>query len=120
EEVPVLRVIERIRTRAADGSFDVRPIVVEVVPHHGPMIADPDLDDDVEGLAATNMTVRWTGHEVTLDAIFLNSLLRARNVDEFKDAVRFFATGGQNWIWADIHGDIAYFPYALIPQRPAG
>lgn len=120
EQVPVLRVIERLRVRTGDGSFAIRPIVVEVVPHHGPMIADPNLDDEIEGLAATNMTVRWTGHEVTLDAIFLNRLLRARNVDEFKDAIRFFATGGQNWVWADIHGDIAYFPYALLPQRPAG
>jgi len=120
EQVPVQRVVERIKLRQADGSFDVFPLVVEVVPHHGPMIADPDLNDDVEGLAATNMTVRWTGHEVTLDAIFLNTLLRARNVDEFKEAVRYFATGGQNWIWADIHGDVAYFPYVLLPQRPAG
>lgn len=120
EQVPVLRVVERIRVRTGDGSFAIRPIVVEVVPHHGPMVADPDLEDDVEGLAATNMTVRWTGHEVTLDAIFLNRLLRARNVDEFKAAIRFFATGGQNWIWADVHGDVAYFPYALLPQRPAG
>ncbi len=120
EQVEVQRVVERIRIRNATGGFDVQPLVIEVVPHHGPMIADPDLNDDVEGLAATNMSVRWTGHEVSLDAVFLNRLQNSRNLEEFKAAVRFFATGGQNWIWADITGDTAYFPYALIPQRPAG
>ncbi len=120
EQVEVQRVIERIKIRNAAGEFDVMPLVIEVVPHHGPMMADPDLNDDVEGLAATNMSVRWTGHEVSLDAVFLNGVQNARNLEEFKSAVRFFATGGQNWIWADIHGDTAYFPYALIPQRPAG
>ena len=120
EQVEVLRTVERLRIRDAEGEFDVQPLVIEVVPHHGPMMADPDLNDDIEGLAATNMSVRWTGHEVSLDAVFLNGIQNARNLDEFKEAVRFFATGGQNWIWADIYGDIAYFPYALVPQRPDG
>ncbi len=120
EQVEVQRVVEQLRIRNAAGEFDVFPLVVEVVPHHGPMLTDPDLDDEVEGLAATNMTTRWTGQEVTLDAVFLTDLLRARNVEEFKEAVRYFAVGGQNWIWADIHGDTQYFPYVLIPQRPEG
>ncbi len=120
EQVPVQRVVERLRVRNPQGEFDVIPLPIEIVPHHGPMVADPDINDDVEGLAATNMSVRWTGHEVTLDAVFLNSLIKARNVEEFKAAVRFFAVGGQNWVWADTTGDIAYFPFALLPQRPEG
>ena len=120
EQVEVLRVVEQIQLRNSDGEFDPMPLVIEVVPHHGPMLADPNLNDDIEGLAATNMTVRWTGQEVTLDAVFLNKILSATNVEEFKSALRFFATGGQNWVWADVHGDIAYFPYILIPQRPPG
>jgi penicillin amidase len=116
EQVPVRRQIERIRM--SDGS--VFPLVVEIVPHHGPMMPDPDLDDDVVGLAATGMSVRWTGHEVTLDSTFLRLLTEAANVDDFQAALRFFAVGGQNWVWADIDGDIAYSANVLIPQRPAG
>jgi penicillin amidase len=116
EQVPVLRIEEVIRLN--DGSSV--PLPIEIVPHHGPMLPDPDLDDDVVGLAATNMTVRWTGHEVTLDSIFLTGINQARNVEEFKEALRSFAVGAQNWVWADVNGDIAYFPYVLVPQRPAG
>ncbi len=120
EQVPVQRVVERIRIRNSEGEFDVTPLPIDVVPHHGPNVADPNINDDLEGLAATGMTVRWAGHEITLDAVFLNSMIRSRNVDEFKQAIRSFAVGGQNWIWADINGDIAYFPFVLVPQRPAG
>jgi len=114
-QVEVLRLVETFALPSGTVSA-----VIEVVPHHGPMLPDPDPDDDVVGLAATNMTVRWTGHEISLDSRFLTQLNQARNVEEFKNAVRHFAVGGQNWVWADVHGDIAYFPYVLVPQRPAG
>ena len=116
EQVPVLRIGESIRVKGRETVL----AIIEVVPHHGPQVPDPDLDDDVEGLAATNMTIRWTGHEITLDFPFLLALNDARNVEEFKGAIRQFAVGAQIWVWADIHGDIAYFPFALVPQRLAG
>jgi penicillin amidase len=116
DQVPIRRIVERIRSN--DGT--AVDLVIEIVPHHGPMMPDPDLGDEVEGIAATGMSVRWTGHEVSLDAVFLMKLNQARNVGEFREALRFYATGGQNWIWADIDGDIAYSANVLIPQRPAG
>lgn len=116
EQVEVLRVEEEIGLLGGSAA----KLIIEVVPHHGPMVPDPDLNDGVDGLAATNMSVRWTGHEITLDSRFLNQLNRARNVEEFRQAVRSFAVGAQNWVWADVNGDIAYFPYTLVPQRPAG
>ena len=114
-QVPVLRVVEEFALPGGTVSA-----VIEVVPHHGPMVPDPDPNDGVVGLAATNMSFRWTGHEISLDSRFLTQLNQARNVEEFKAAVRNFAVGGQNWVWADVNGDIAYFPYVLVPQRPAG
>lgn len=116
ERVPVLRIVETFRIKNRGPVQQV----IEVVPHHGPMVPDPNISDRVVGLAATGMTMRWTGHEITNDSRFLLSLNRARNVAEFKEAVRHFAVGAQNWVWADVGGDIAYFPYVLIPQRPSG
>ena len=116
QRVPVLRVEEtfKVKNRAPVTQ------VIEVVPHHGPMVPDPNINDKVVGLAATGMSFRWTGHEITNDARFLLDLDRARNVAEFRAAIRNFGVGAQNWVWADIHGDIAYFPRVLIPQRPKG
>ena len=115
-QVPVLRVEETFKVRNSDPVTEV----IEVVPHHGPMVPDPNLRDNLVGLAATNMSFRWTGHEITNDSRFLIDLNRARNVQEFRAALRNFGVGAQNWVWADVHGDIAYFPKVLIPQRPAG
>jgi penicillin amidase len=115
QQVPVLRDVEQFALPTGTVSA-----VIEVVPHHGPMVPDPNLNDAVVGLAATNMSFRWTGHEISIDSRFLTQLNQAHNVDDFKAAVRNFAVGGQNWVWADIDGNIAYFPYVLVPQRPAG
>lgn len=117
QEVPVLRVEEPIVVRGRANPF---MLVIEVVPHHGPNVPDPNVNDNVVGLAATGMTVRWTGHEITNDARFLFDLQRARSVQEFRDALRNFSTGAQNWVWADTEGNIAYSTQSLIPQRPRG
>ncbi|MFI5398073.1 MAG: penicillin acylase family protein [Candidatus Binatia bacterium] len=116
QQVPVLRIEETFHVK---GSITVTE-PIEVVPHHGPMVPDPDIHDNVVGLAATGMSFRWTGHEITNDARFLLNLGRARNVTDFRHAMESFAVGGQNWVWADINGDIAYFPHVLVPQRPTG
>jgi penicillin amidase len=115
KQVEVLRDVEQFALPSGTVSA-----VIEVVPHHGPMVPDPNLKDDIVGLAATNMSFRWTGHEISLDSRFLTQLNQASNVEEFKAAVRNFAVGGQNWIWADVSGNVAYFPYVLVPQRPPG
>ncbi len=115
-QVPVLRDIETFQIHNASPKTEV----IEVVPHHGPMVPDPNLRDNIVGLAATGMSFRWTGHEITNDARFLLDLDQAHNVAEFRAALSNFAVGAQNWVWADVNGDIAYFPRALIPQRPPG
>lgn len=117
EQVPVLRIEESFAIKGRPNPFVQ---VIEVVPHHGPMVPDPNLNDSIVGIAATGMSFRWTGHEMSNDPRFLFDLQRARNVDDFRAALSNFAVGAQNWIWADIEGNIAYFAKAFIPQRPAG
>lgn len=117
ERVPVIRIDEPFLVRGR-----AQPVirVIEVVPHHGPQAPDPNPSDSLVGLAASGMSVRWTGHELTNDSRFLFDIARARNVAEFRASLRNFGTGAQNWIWADIEGNIAYSSQVLIPQRPAG
>lgn len=117
EQVPVLRIEEPFFIKGRP-----QPVmqVIEVVPHHGPMVPDPNISDAVVGLAATGMSFRWTGHELTNDARFLFDLSRARSTEEFFTALENFGTGGQNWIWADVSGDIAFSSQVLVPERPAG
>lgn len=115
--VPVLR----IEAEFVQKNGDVVTVPIDVVPHHGPQVPDPDPSDEVVGLAAGgNMTIRWTGHELTNDPAFLLGINQARSVEEALEAIRKFSVGAQNWVIADDRGNIAYFPFALVPQRPAG
>lgn len=118
QQVPVLRLEEQFKIKSSAP----RTYVIEVVPHHGPMLPDPNLNDAVVGLAATGMTMRWTGQEVSNAFRAFLDLMRALNADDFRAALRsnVQAVGPVNYVWADVHGDIAYSPYALLPQRPAG
>jgi penicillin amidase len=115
EQVPVLRIEERFLLNGGD----IVTYPVEVVPHHGPMVPDPDPDSGEEGLAATGMTLRWTGYEPNNDPRAQLDLISAENAGDFLAAVGDRQRGG-NTGWADIHGDIAYSAYEHLPQRPAG
>ena len=118
EPVTVLRIEETFRLRG--GGVVTYPI--EVVPHHGPMLPDPNLTDAEVGLAATGMTMRWTGEELSNDFRTYLGLMQARNAEEFRAALRspVRAVGPNNYLWADVHGNVAYSSYARLPQRPAG
>ncbi|RMF13445.1 MAG: penicillin acylase family protein [Candidatus Dadabacteria bacterium] len=103
-----------------DLKTSTRTVPVDIVPHHGPMIPDPDPEDDVDGLLSSRRSFRWTGHEVTLDPVFIRDLLLARNVEDAKAAIDYFSVGAQNWVIADTSGQTAYYPFALVPKRPSG
>lgn len=64
------------------------------------------------------MTARWTGHEGnTQDLKAFWGLDTAKNVDGAIEALKFYATGAQNFVLADDQGHIAYDPHALVPRR---
>ncbi|MBZ0253899.1 MAG: penicillin acylase family protein, partial [Candidatus Methylomirabilis sp.] len=114
-QVPVMTILETFKVRGGDDVL----IPIDVVPHHGPQVPDPDLTDDVEGILATGMSVRWTGEEFTRDVEAFLAAAVAEDVEDFMAAFALFGVGAQNWNGADVDGNIAYFPHALIPIRTA-
>jgi len=41
----------------------------------------------------------------------------ARNLEDFKDALQRFDVGSQNFVYADVRGNIAYFTSGEVPVR---
>ncbi len=120
----------QVPVRTIQQSYVIRQLVggkaktvtrpIDIVPHHGPQVPDPDPSDDVNGLEAVgNMTFRWTGHQVTRDLAAFYDLMRSRDIDDFFSALTNFGVGAQNFVGADADGNIGYFPHALIPVRSA-
>lgn len=65
----------------------------------------------------TVVSVQYTGFSATKELDALLAMCRARSVEEFRQAIQNFDVGSQNWVVADVTGNIAYFTSAELPLR---
>ena len=93
----------------AEGSQDERSGFGVEVPSPAP-----------EGLALTELSLRWTAFRInrTFRAVF--EWNRARDFGEFREASQYFDIPSQNLVFADTRGNIAYQTPGLIPVRRTG
>ncbi len=81
---------------------------------HGPIIDDVNEYDEPEGYA---VSMRWTAYE-SLQALEAFSILnKAKDIDDVERAVEYFKCPGQNWVYADVNGNIGYWAAVGIPIR---
>ncbi len=82
---------------------------------HGPVISDiyPNVKLSDEQVIA----MRWTGQDVTNEFRALYQINWAENFQDFKDALPHFGVPGQNFMYADIEGNIAMFSTGHLPIR---
>lgn len=92
------------------------PPFVLTVPrrNNGPIV---DLDIDSNTGAGTAISVQYAGFSATRELQTFALLNRARNLDEFVEALQYFDVGSQNFIYGDIDGNIGYFTTAEVPLR---
>lgn len=81
---------------------------------HGPIVSD--LWSDVDEVLALSWTAAQPSR-VLQSVILLNS---ARDYDEFRAALEFWDVPGQNFVYADTEGNIAYQGTGLVPIRASG
>ncbi|UOY91968.1 penicillin acylase family protein [Ectobacillus sp. JY-23] len=93
------------------------PIAFEVLEtRHGPIISDFAHDQDKE----TALALKWTALEPSTE---LEAVLRmnvAKDWESFKDALTYFHTPAQNFVFASKDGTIAYRANGKIPIRKQG
>jgi penicillin amidase len=91
---------------------------VQIVPQHGPIL--PNIDPTTHmAIKASGSAVseRWTGGSPTHDLDYVYQLLRAKNVEDARTALRSFGSGAQNWVFADDSGNIFYDSMNQVPIR---
>ncbi|MFN8254684.1 MAG: penicillin acylase family protein [Bacteroidales bacterium] len=79
--------------------------------HRGPVVSG------FKGLKDRVVSMRWTGNEYSNELKTVYLLNRARNWDEFKEALKTFTSLGQNVVYADIKGNIGLWSATGIPLR---
>lgn len=101
-----------VTATAADGV----PPATLIVPrrNNGPIV---QLTPPTQSSAGSALSVQYTGFSPTFELEAFLRWDRARNLPEFEQGLPFFAVGSQNWSYADIHGNIAYFTSAEMPVR---
>ncbi len=82
---------------------------------HGPL-----LNYVVSGLDQP-LAFQWTATREPNELFrSMASIDRAQNFDEFRDALRTFAAPSQNFVYADVDGNIGYQMPGLVPIRAKG
>ncbi len=88
--------------------------------HRGPIISDihtynklfPEREND-----STIISMRWTALEFNDEFKAITKLNLAENWDEFQSGLEMFNVPGQNFVYADIEGNIGYTAGVKLPIR---
>lgn len=82
---------------------------------HGPVISD--IYPNSELTSNQVITMRWTGQDVSNEFRALYEINWSDNFQDFKDALPYFGVPGQNFMYADVDGNIAMFSTGHLPIR---
>jgi len=82
--------------------------------HRGPIVSGFKKINDQA------ISMRWTGNDYSNEVRTIYLLNRARNWNEFRDALRTFGAVSQNVIYADIEGNIGIQTAGAVPIRRGG
>jgi penicillin amidase len=123
EPLVILQQSFRVNQRSNGVVDDIVPVSVGpleggatlIVPrrNNGPIVAI-DISNPQE---ITGLSVQYAGFGPTRELDATLGFARARNLQEFRQALQFFDVGSQNFGYADVDGNIAYFTSGELPLR---
>lgn len=109
--LPVTYREERIKVRGQDEIIDtVRYTLYGPISHEDTLIAGK----------RTGLAMRWTGHDPANELLTFYLLNKAQGYEDYRAALSYFACPAQNFVFADISGNIAMVQQGRIPLRWPG
>ena len=93
--------------------------VIATVPFRsfGPVLDITDPGVIGSGGITTALVLQYTGFHATREILTFLKWNRAADLDDFLDGLADFDAGSQNWAYADVDGNLAYFSSAELPLR---
>lgn len=95
------------------GGKEVKDTVAYTV--FGPVMYDENFSDDLSN--KRNLAIRWAAHDPSNEGMTFYKLNRAKNYDEYTEAIKTFSCPGQNFVFASKAGDIAIWQQGKFPAR---
>ncbi|MFN0201692.1 MAG: penicillin acylase family protein, partial [Bacteroidia bacterium] len=77
----------------------------------GPIINDPELGD---------LAIRWIAHEPSNEALTFLQLNKAKNYQDYVNALKSYQCPAQNFVFASRSGDIAIWQQGKFPNKGQG
>ncbi|HVZ56388.1 MAG TPA: penicillin acylase family protein [Chitinophagaceae bacterium] len=103
--------IEQIKVKGEAPVFDT----VAYTDAFGPVMYDRSFSDSLTRGRA--IACRWTAHDPSNEGLMWYYLDRARNYQDYRNAIKLFQCPGQNMLFASKSGDIALWQQAKFPAR---
>ena len=82
--------------------------------HHGPVLFDESFHSESE---RSHFAFRWIAHDSTEEVIALYKLNRAKNHAGYMDALDYYSSPAQNFVFASVSGDVAMRIQGKFPVR---
>jgi penicillin amidase len=108
---PVRQVIEQIKARGGGLTYDT-----VLYTHHGPVVYH-QAGKAYNPQTPVQHAMRWIAHEKSNELKTFYLLNRARNYQDYCQALAFYVAPAQNFIYADVHQDIAIWPNGRFPLK---
>jgi penicillin amidase len=83
--------------------------------HHGPAVNEIYPLDTIT--SSDFITMRWTGFEMSDELFALYLVNTSHDWQSFLNGVKQFTVPGQNFVYADIDGNIGFHPGVRLPKR---
>ena len=97
---------------------------IKLTSHHGPIIIDSSNESMAifnRGISAVysdvNFAFRWIAHDPTQEIKAFYDMNHATNYNQFKEALKSYKCPSQNFVYADIVGNVAMHHNGKIPIR---
>ena len=85
--------------------------------HHGPVVYDKNFKSDQE---LAGYAMKWTGHIPGNGQKTFTELNRAKNYNDYTEALKNWIAPAQNFVFASTEGDIAIWIQGLLPNKWEG
>lgn len=102
--------VEEIKVKGGKTVYDTVAYTV-----FGPVMYDESFSNDLS--KSRNLAVRWSAHDPSNESMTFYKLNRAKNYDEYAEAIKTFDCPGQNFVFASKSGDIAIWQQGKFPAR---
>ncbi len=108
---PVQKLVEVIKVR---GKADIIDTVRYT--HHGPIVYEEG-DKPMNKNVPIGHALRWAAHEPSNEMLAFFKMNRAKNYKEYTEALRYYYSPAQNFIFASADNDIAIWPNGRFPLK---